>query len=89
MVREIDALDGAMGRVRSGGDNHLDSSHELVQEVLVVVELLGIAGRLVPTAQECAGEDLPHHVTVLAPRVSLVVAEVRCRIRSTATLPWR
>jgi len=54
-----------------------------------VVELLGIAGHLVPTAQERAGEDLPHHVTVLAPRVSLVVAEVRCRIRSTATLPWR
>ena len=54
-----------------------------------MVELLGIAGRLVPTAQERAGEDLPHHVTVLAPRVNLVVAEVRCRIRPAATLPWR
>ncbi len=68
-------------RVRPGGDNHLDGGHELVQEVLVAVELLGIAGRLVPTAQEHAGEDLPRHVTVLAPRADLVVAEVRCRSR--------
>ena len=54
-----------------------------------MVELLDINGRLVPTAQERAGEDLPHHVTVLAPQVNLVVAEVRCRIRPAATLPWR
>ena len=54
-----------------------------------MVELLGIASRLVPTSQERAGEDLQRHVTVMAPRVSLVVAGVRCRIRPTAALPWR
>ena len=32
-------------RVRPGGDNHLDGGHELVQEVLVAVEQLGVANR--------------------------------------------